>query len=176
MEERNGRKGRDALPREGDHDMIVGTLDAVPPLSFGSHRSIGFGACAMEAVSHVAGEAWSDHPPCACPVIASLVRAWNDDLDDHERDALLRPLVPMIVGTRSTGAVEHRRAMLAGDWLVRENAPAWLRLAGMAVQAGHQEGCRRSQGRHRERRLDQTQGHRKRGRQGLRRSRRLGRH
>ncbi len=51
-------------------------------------------ACVMEAVSYVAGEVWSDHPECACPVIASFLRSWNDGLpNDAERTRLLRPLV-----------------------------------------------------------------------------------
>ena len=34
--------------------------------------------CVMEAVAFVAGEEWSDHPVCACPVISAFMRAWND--------------------------------------------------------------------------------------------------
>ena len=91
--------------------------------------------CVMEAVAFVAGEPWSDHPECACPVICAFMQSWNDGLPDVERDALLRPLIPRLIGTRSTKEVERRRAVMAADWLVRTHTPAWLRLAGLTEQA-----------------------------------------
>ena len=115
--------------------VILSRLDTLPPLAKGAHKAGDDIACFMEAVAFVAGERWSDHPACACPVIGAFLRTWNDDLPDDERDALLRPLVPLLVGTRSTPAVERRRAMMATDWLIRNHAPAWLRLAGLTAQA-----------------------------------------
>jgi hypothetical protein len=91
--------------------------------------------CVMEAVAFVAGEPWTDSPECACPVISSFLRAWNDSLrSNEERDRLLKPLIPRLVGTRNA-ALEEKRALLAADWLVRVNTPAWLRLAGLTVHA-----------------------------------------
>ena len=110
-------------------------LATLPPLAHGAHKRDENVACIMEAVAFIAGERWSDHPVCACPVISEFLRLWNDALPDSERDALLRPLVALMVGTRSTEAVERRRATMATDWLIREYAPAWLRSAGLAVQA-----------------------------------------
>jgi len=110
-------------------------LNAIPHLSAGEHADLAHGACVMEAISYLAGEAWSDHPVCACPVISTFLRSWNDALPDDERDALLRPLIPALIGTRSTMAVESRRSMMAADWLIREHAPAWLRLAGLTASA-----------------------------------------
>ncbi|MGH8032936.1 MAG: hypothetical protein ACREO8_11385 [Luteimonas sp.] len=104
-------------------------------LKAGRHRSLEQGACLMEAVSYVAGERWSDHPECACPVISTFLRSWNDGLPNHERTKLLRDLIPLIIGTRSTPEVEQRRATMAADWLIRTNTPAWLRLAGLTAQA-----------------------------------------
>ena len=115
-------------------------LDDVPPLTHGNHRDVSDGACVMEAVSFVAGEPWSAHPACACPVPTILLVTWNDNLPDDQRDALLRPLVPLLVGTRSTPEVERRRSLMAADWLVREYTPAWLRLAGLTVQADAMAG------------------------------------
>jgi hypothetical protein len=93
-------------------------------------------ACVMEAVSYVAGEAWSDHPQCACPVVAAFLRAWNDSLpDDASRTRLLRPLVPKIVGSKSTAKVERKRADMAADWLVRVWTPRWLELADLREEA-----------------------------------------
>src|SRR5271154_6715922 len=92
--------------------------------------------CVMEAVAFVAGEPWSDHPQCACPIIGAFLRSWNDSLpNDHERDRLLKPLIRDLVGSKSTKEVETKRALLCADWLIRVNTPAWLRLAGVTVHA-----------------------------------------
>ena len=64
-------------------------------LQSGSHESLEKGMCVMEAAAYVAGEPWSDHPVCACPVITAFMIAWNDALpNDAERDRLLKPLIP----------------------------------------------------------------------------------
>ncbi|MEO8714397.1 MAG: hypothetical protein ABI369_05235 [Acetobacteraceae bacterium] len=89
----------------------------------------------MEAVSFVAGEQWSDHPACACPIISAFLRSWNDALPDDERDALLRPLIPHLLNTRGGPELERRRALMAADWLVRIHTQTWLRLAGLVAQA-----------------------------------------
>src|ERR1051326_4106871 len=114
------------------------TLPAVLPhvglegitLKAGGHSSRGIASvCAMEAVAWLAGEPHSDQPQCACPVIGAFMRSWNDNIrDDETRTALLRPLLPALIGTRATKAVELRRSYLALDWLARECAPAWLSL------------------------------------------------
>ena len=116
-------------------NVDISRLDALPPLSSGSHISPEEGACVMEAVAYIAGEPWSDHPTCACPVITTFLISWNDALPDDERDALLRPLIPRVVGTRATATVERRRALIAADWLMRVHTPAWLRLAKLDAHA-----------------------------------------
>jgi hypothetical protein len=118
--------------------IIEERLAKITALQSGAHDPNGNGhveACAMEAVAFIAGEAWSDHPECACPVISAFMRTWNDSLPDEERTALLLPLVPLLVGTRGSKALEERRSLMAADWLVRVNTPAWLRLAGLTAQA-----------------------------------------
>jgi len=107
----------------------------VMELSSGGHDDMSEGMCVMEAVAFVAGEPWTDSPQCACPVIAAFLRNWNDSLPDDERNDLLKDLIPRLVGTRSTPAIEQRRATMAADWLIREHTPAWLRLAGLNAQA-----------------------------------------
>src|SRR5215831_14318509 len=68
--------------------------------------------CVMEAVAFVAGEPWSDSPQCACPVISVFLRAWNDSLrTDADRDRLLKPLIPKLVGTRNKSLEECRSLM-----------------------------------------------------------------
>ena len=113
-------------------------LAKLAPLGAGAHEADGV-ACAMEAVAYVAGEPWSDHPACACPVLGTFMRAWNDGLPDDERDTLLRPLVPLLVGTKASKETEDRRALMAADWLIRVHTPAWLRLAKLDAQAASLE-------------------------------------
>ena len=88
-------------------------------LSRGSHEDFERGMCVMEAVSYVTGEPWSDAPQCACPAITAFMVSWNDSLPDADRTRLLKPLIPQIVGTRSTSEVEERRSYMALDWLIR---------------------------------------------------------
>ena len=113
----------------------IDLLQKVTRLDSGGHRPNEGAMCAMEAVAFIAREPWSDHPECACPVIGAFMRSWNDGLNDADRNALLLPLIPKLVGTRGSKALEERRALMAADWLVRTHTPAWLRLAGLTAQA-----------------------------------------
>ena len=109
--------------------MSVLDLEMVT-LKAGPHQARSADAlCVMEAVAWVAGERHSGQPACACPVLSALLRTWNDSLpDDDVRTRLLKPLVPLLVHSKATPAVERRRAYLAVDWLARVQAPAWLSL------------------------------------------------
>ena len=110
-------------------------LSQITTLAEGSHTDH-TAMCAMEAVAWVAREPWSDHPQCACPVLGAFMRSWNDGLpNDEDRTRLLLPLIPKLVGTRSSKAVEQRRATMAADWLIRTHTVAWLRLAKLGAQA-----------------------------------------
>jgi hypothetical protein len=105
-------------------------------LGSGSHAPPSNGlvnACVMEAVAYVAGEPFSDHPACASPVITSFLLSWNDSMSDEDRQ-MLKPYIPRLVGTRTTKKDEEVRAWMLTDWLARECAPAWLRLAGLKEQ------------------------------------------
>ena len=98
-------------------------------LAAGGHTDRAQAVCAMEAVAWLAGEPHSDQPQCACPVIGAFMRSWNDAIpDDATRTRLLKPLLPALVGSKSTVAVELKRSYLAFDWLARVQAPAWLDL------------------------------------------------
>ena len=118
--------------------MTTELLDRLIPLtlSHGTHGSPDAGMCAMEAVAYVTGEPFSDHPQCVSPVIAAALRTWNDGLPDNAtRNTLLKPLLVLCVGTNTTDDDERIRAAMAADWLVRVQAPAWLRLAGLTDEA-----------------------------------------
>lgn len=107
----------------------VAKLEEITLLS-GSHDTPTNGpeGCAMEIASWLAGEPWSDHPPCVSPVIGSFLRRWNDDLD-NEGSQMLKPHLPRVVGTNAEH--DEERAWMLTDWLVRVCAPAWLELAGV---------------------------------------------
>jgi hypothetical protein len=110
-------------------------LQRVRALAIGAHFADKDKMCAMEAVAFVAGEPWSDHPKCASRVIGAFMRNWNDSLPDNERNELLLPLIPRLVGTCGSAKLEKRRSLMAADWLVRVHTPAWLRLAKLDKQA-----------------------------------------
>ena len=73
-------------------------------------------------------------------MLAAFGRSWNDSLSDEDRDRLLLPFLPRLVGTRSTAEVQDRRAFMAADWAVRVFTPAWLRLAKLDEHAEALEG------------------------------------
>ena len=92
--------------------------------------------CATEAIAYIAGEPHSDHPACLSYILGAFMRSWNDGLpSDAERDQLLKPLLPLLVGTATTPADEARRGWMATDWLVREYTPTWLDLSGLNEDA-----------------------------------------
>ena len=69
---------------------------------------------------------------CVSTVIAAFLRAWNDSLPtDADRQRLLRPLLPLVVGSSGDNATELWRSYMALDWLIRVHTPAWLFLAGL---------------------------------------------
>lgn len=116
------------VPKEGN--MTIVDLSTIT-LARGMHDTPGDGMCLLEAAAYLAGEPFSDHPQCVCPVLAAFGRSWNDSLDDQTRNRLLKPFLPRLLNTRSTPDVQDRRAFMAADWAVRTYTPAWLRLAGL---------------------------------------------
>lgn len=90
---------------------------------------------ALELVAFVAGEPHGASPACVCPTIARLVRHWDASLGDAARQRLLKPLVPALVDSRATPAIEQRRAGLAADWYLRRCVTRWLAAAGLDVLA-----------------------------------------
>ena len=96
-------------------------------LASGSHRSVEDGMCAMEAASYIAGEPFTDHPSCSCPVITAFLISWNDSIKDAgERTRIIMPLIPLTINTRSTKEIENRRAFMCMDWSIRVFTPDWL--------------------------------------------------
>ena len=109
-------------------------------LSKGKHISPEEGACVMELASMLAGEPFSDHPRCACPVIGSFLRAYNDSVDDGRRQDLYA-YASQMVGTRS-GRGAARPRTTPGRLGARAAARRWARrllpgrLRGVGLPAG----------------------------------------
>ena len=101
-------------------------------------------ACAMEWVHVLDCErrgvdyhvGWTDSPACTCPIIASFVRKLNDRIgDDAMRTRILRPLLPLLLGTGGDRETMVRRAYIAADFAVREAAPIALEARGCPEDA-----------------------------------------
>jgi hypothetical protein len=97
------------------------------PLKFGTHKPDSQ-FCVMEAAAYIAGEPWSDHPACVPQTITAVLRRWNDALpSDRDRDRLLKPFLPRIIGLRADAETEMRRAVMCGDFALRFVIPECLR-------------------------------------------------
>lgn len=86
--------------------------DGVPTLAPGRHRTPRDGACAMELASVLAGEPWSDAPPCTHPLLARLARLVNDATSDAGRRRLTLH-VPDLVGLTGPDPRWHLETALA---------------------------------------------------------------
>jgi hypothetical protein len=105
-------------------------------LKHGSHTDPEDGLCAREAVAWLAGEPHSFEPECQCPAIGAMVMYFNDRCrDDERRTHILKPLIPLMVGTRSTKKIENRRKWSGADWSIRVATPKLIRLTSMAEWA-----------------------------------------
>lgn len=83
-------------------------------LARGSHKEGQGKGCAMEAVSALNGEMWSDRPECVDPVIGDYVRLFNDFLPEEQREKYLAPtLLISLIGTRGTKKDEDKRSYIA---------------------------------------------------------------
>lgn len=63
----------------------------------------------------LAGESFNDHPASVCPVLGSLLRSYNDSVDDQARQDLYA-YAAKVVGTRADIDVERRRSERVADW------------------------------------------------------------
>lgn len=121
----------------------------VPVLSRGKHRGPRRGACFMEMVSFLAGESWSDHPPCTHPLLSSMARMVNDLSSDEARQQLVE-LTPRVIGLRSDDprwdVTIARRAATSAIPVVAESRQRSLAVGILtcdrveAVLEGHQPG------------------------------------
>ena len=93
-------------------------------LSKGKHSSPRQGACVMELASMLAGERFTDHPKSVSPVIAALLRAYNDMLDDERRQDLYG-YASKCVGSTGSADLETLRVQRLMEWAERAQDRRW---------------------------------------------------
>jgi hypothetical protein len=81
----------------------------------GRHAAPVQGACVMELASMLAGEPFSDHPKSVSPVIGSLLRAYNDSIDDDRRQDLYA-YAAKVVGSNASEDIEEDRVIRLAAW------------------------------------------------------------
>ena len=81
----------------------------------GRRKRPGQVVCVMELASMLAGERFSDRPKAVCAMIASLLRAYNDAVDEQRRGDMYR-YAANSVGTRVDLRLQEQRAAEAIHW------------------------------------------------------------
>jgi hypothetical protein len=133
----------EAAVTTGTPDLDDIRLEAMP------HARRGLRLTFLELVAWLAHEPHGDAPHSVSPVLATYARWFASSLDDARRQDL-RPRARALIGTAPPGPasdvsgsrlalVDRDRTWLATDWLVRVQAVAWLRLAGLVEAAGRLE-------------------------------------
>jgi hypothetical protein len=82
-------------------------------LTAGRHTNADKGVCVMELASMLAGERFTDRPRSVSPALASVLRGYNDGLDDERRQTLKR-YASASIGTATGRTSEKRRRRLIG--------------------------------------------------------------
>lgn len=110
-------------------------------LARGSHRSPDRGACVTELASMLAGEPFSDHPTCASPVVAAILRRVNDRVGPRRRQEL-RYYAAAVVDSRGSVELERMRAAHCVAW-VREHGSRrwWQRVALHQAERNPRDAC-----------------------------------
>ncbi len=93
-------------------------------LTKGKHTSKEHGACVMELASMLADEPFSDHPASVCPVMAALLRAYNDSVDDRRRQDLYS-YAAKVVGSRGSAELERLRYEHVSAWTAQSKTRRW---------------------------------------------------
>ena len=98
-------------------------------LAKGGHFRAADGMCFMEMAAWFAGEEHTDKPECVSTVLGKFGIVLNDNMEKDTRDLLLKPLIPLVVGTYDPEN-ELRRAEFLVMWVINKILPLNLRLHG----------------------------------------------
>jgi hypothetical protein len=96
------------------------------------------GQPARDGAAHVAGTENVGPPARGSPIARAFLHDWSGRLPDSKprtRDRLMASLAPLVEAATDSDAGERRRFWMLIDWLVRQFAPAWLRLAKLDAEA-----------------------------------------
>ena len=89
----------------------------------------------LELASWLDHQPHTDSPARVSPVLATYARWLAAGVDSTTRQTL-KPVAARLLGTApADDATEHARRWMATDWLVKVQAPAWLRAAGLVEAA-----------------------------------------
>ena len=135
-----------AVVPAGTPDLEDIVLETMP------HARRGLRLTFLELVSWLAHEPHSDAPATVSPVLATYARWFASALDDDRRQEL-KERARRVIGTGAAGAMaglsadgrpgispaDEERVWTTTDWLIRVQAAAWLRLAGLVDSAGRLE-------------------------------------
>jgi hypothetical protein len=114
--------------RELQEDSTMPVTHQTIKLSRGKHLGPQEGACVMELASMLAGERFSDQPASVCPVIGSLLRSYNDAVDDERRQDLYR-YAASVVGTAGSLDTRMMRIERLTEWMRERSRTHKLRTA-----------------------------------------------
>ncbi len=92
--------------------------------------------CVMEAVAFIAGEKWTDHPQCACPVISTFLRRINDRFPNKQRQDLKQFIIPLI-NSKKNLQIEIKRAKHLSDWCQQFKTAAYAAAYAAADAAAY---------------------------------------
>lgn len=132
---------RNNVPLTAEQEERLAKVMAVPVHRGKGSRGIQ-DACIMQMTDWVYRNAdhWTDKPICVSPVITAFMIAWNDSLDDEDRQKL-KLYIAKTIGTKTNAKDERKRSYMALDWYCRVSAPTWLRLIGKNAEATAIESC-----------------------------------
>lgn len=129
----------DAVLLAGTPDLDTIRLEGLP------HQRRGLRLTFLELASWLAHEPHSDAPESVSRVLATYARWLASGLDDPTRQTLKSRAarLPDTADPESSdarlGPADTARTWAAADWLVRVQAPAWLRLAALSEAASRLE-------------------------------------
>jgi hypothetical protein len=87
----------------------------------------------MEMASYLAGEKWSDHPPCTHPLLAAVARRVNDYTSESGRPRLAL-LIPSVIGlTTEDLRADAGIALLCATTALPRVAPEHQRVLAVSV-------------------------------------------